>query len=102
MRTLVVPLAVVALLALVGPSRAELDSDAIAAAKAKPTQATGATFGDGMANKRLARKFVLSNDGWFDFAVANLAPPPAILPWPFPAPPQHIIKNPSNIPRPKR
>jgi hypothetical protein len=95
-------LAALWILIVAGIARAEFDAAGVASAKPKATHATGAAFGDGMASKRPARKFVLSNDGWFDFAVANLAPPLAILPWQFPAPPQPIIKNPSNIPRPKR
>jgi hypothetical protein len=98
MRAILPLLAAACLLTFGSRGRGEFDAGPV---NAKATQATGATFGDSMANKRLARKFVLSDDGWFDITV-NLAPPPAILPWPFPAPPQPIIKNSSNIPRPKR
>ncbi len=100
MRTLLLPLAVVALLALVGPTLAEIDSGGIAPTKAKATQATGAAFDRGIAPTRPAQKVdIMANR----VACVRFALPVLVCLLKAPAPaPQPIIKNPSNIPRPRR
>jgi hypothetical protein len=103
MRTLLLPLAVVSLLALVAPSRAEFDAAGNATAKPK---ATGTAFHSGVATTTRARRtwvIVVADDSLV--GIFNGPLPFAIVRGPVvpvtPAP-QPIIKNPSNIPRPKR
>jgi hypothetical protein len=104
MRTYLLPLAVVTLLALVGPTSAELDGAGITPAKAKTTQSSGATFSDGMRATRPARR------GWIvdemPDAIVFLGARPlivrAVVNLPSQPANEPIIKNPSNIPRPKR
>jgi hypothetical protein len=100
MRSLLLPLAVVALLALVGPTRAEFDSGGIASAKAK---ATGAAFDGAIAATRTARRIDLMMDDVADIRIAVAAARVWLIRAPAKATmPQPIIKNPSNIPRPRR
>jgi hypothetical protein len=89
MRTLLLPLAVVALLALVGPSRAKFDSAGNALAKDKAPQSTGVAFDRGMSIKPPVEKSVKYIDDSLLDCLGTQAPQP-------------VIKNPSNIPRPKR
>jgi hypothetical protein len=94
MRTLLLPLAVVALLALVGPFRAEFDAAGVASAK---TKASGAAFDSGLAaNPRARQAEYLRLDGVRRAMAARvwLATIPAL--------PRPTIKRGSNIPRPKR
>jgi hypothetical protein len=95
MRTYLLPLALVALLALVGPSCAEFDSGGIGPAKAKATQSTGARFDSGIAATRRAHKVENLDNG---LACVRFALAARVRLFTVPAPaPQPIIKNPSNI-----
>jgi hypothetical protein len=103
MRTLLSPLAFVALLALVGPSCAEFNSAGIAPAKAKVTQAVGTTFDSSVA----ASKRIRPADDiqlWLTGVrpLVFVVPPRIVVVRGAPAVPRSTIKNPSNIPRPRR
>jgi hypothetical protein len=103
MRTYLLPLAVVALLALVGPTFAEFNSAGIAPAKAKVTQAAGMTFDSSVAASKRIRpadeiRLWLTGIPPLVFAV----PLRIVMVRGAPADPRSTIKNPSNIPRPRR
>jgi hypothetical protein len=102
MRTLFLPLVVVSLLALVGPSSAEFDSAGIAPAKAKVTQSTRATFENGIAASRPAQTGALIVDGVTFVRLAGGAGLRCVALMIRLDGPQPTINNPSNIPRPKR
>ena len=98
MRTLLLALAVVSLLALVGRSRGEFDAAGVAPAKPKATQTTGATFDSGIAATRPAQKGVLLVDHLVCVRFCVVARVRMFVV----TVPQPTIKNPSNIPRPRR
>jgi hypothetical protein len=104
MRPLTIPLAVVALMTLVGPSRAEFDSGGIGPVKPKATQPAGTTFDASMATRRLAGH--LSRSQFQRLLLRELACLQKVKPLVVRTikldGPQPIIKNPSNIPRPRR
>jgi hypothetical protein len=93
-------LAALWLLTVAGIARTDFDAAGVASAKPKATQATGPTFDAGIAAKRTSPKSYpfpggvpvvkLLNLGGFVYTVnlGDYTPPP--------------VKNPSNIPRPKR
>jgi hypothetical protein len=106
MRTLLLPLAVGSLLALVGRSCAEFDSGGTAPAKVKATQTTGAAFDGRMAATRAVQKGLVIADGATFVRLAIGVAPPRVLRCiaisvKLDVPPP-VIKNPSNIPRPRR
>jgi hypothetical protein len=103
MRNLLLPLAVVAFLALVGPSCADFDSGGTGPAKPKATQAAGTTFDSSVAASKRVRaaddiELLLTGVRPLVFAV----PLRIVVVRGAPAVPRSIIKNPSNIPRPRR
>ena len=98
MRTLLLPLAVGSLLALGGSSRAEWDSAGVGPAKVKAIQSPGGIFDGGMAATRPAQKGVLLVD---HLACVRFCVVARVRLFDVSVP-QPTIKNPSNIPRPKR
>jgi hypothetical protein len=81
-------LAALWLLTVADIARAEFDAAGVASAKPKATQATGAAFERGMLIKPPVEKSVMYFDDLLPACPGSHAPQP-------------VIKNPSNIPRPK-
>jgi hypothetical protein len=103
MRTLLLPLAVVVLLVLVGRSCADFDSGGIGPVKSKATQPAVTIFDSSVAASKRIRpaddiQLLLTGVRPLVFAV----PPRIVVVRGAPVVPRSTIKNPSNIPRPRR
>src|SRR5258707_12714943 len=105
MRTLFLPLAVVSVLALVGPSCADFDSGGVGPVNSKATQVAGTTFDSSVAaSKRIraADDFQLFLTGAQPLVFA-VPPPGFVVVGGLKAPaPQPTNKRGANLPRPKR
>jgi hypothetical protein len=103
MRALLLPLAVAVLLVLVGRSCADFDSGGIGPVQPKATQPSGTTFDSSVA----ACKRIFPAD---DIQLLLTGVRPLVFAFPLrvvavrgaPAVQRSIIKNPSNMPRPRR